>query len=322
MLKYVTAIWQICLCLNIYGQSISGPETVKKYSISQKQLSVINTFQLAHFINRDNLDKDSVRLIVCRITGMTFLLPYNEGFSDKISVAVIPVNNGRIRDTINLLNSLEGKIKIQLLIELSIWFLRQQNTYKTELNSAGIYIENASMFGTAVSLRNWQTEWYLNAISLIHQKLCKSGDAAFTNINEYVHELVEHIRNGFNSSAGFVFELKIGDSQIAVAHAVLLDLILNEVITNASTMLSQYKHQGRVSISSAHSSATDNYLVTVADNGVGLLANYELSKKAFFGIPQMLGSSKQLHAIFNMHIKVAFKSADAIKFMQPSAKCI
>ena len=158
MLRYLSAVLFICFCLPTYGQSLSGPETAKNYSISQKRLLVTSTFQFANFINQDNLDKDSVMLIACHITGMPFLLPYNEGFSEKISVADNPINGGRIRDALTLLNNLEGERKIQLLIELGIWFLHQPGVHKMDLDSAGIYIENAYTLSRAGKFSNWKTE--------------------------------------------------------------------------------------------------------------------------------------------------------------------
>ena len=161
----------------------------------------------------------------------------------------------------------------------------------------------------------------MNAISLIHQKLYKSEDAAFINIKEYVHELVEHIRNGFSSSSGVVFDLNVSDSQMDVAQAVPLGLILNEAISNAVKYAFPDGSSGLINISINHSTADDNYLLTVADNGVGLPPDYDLSKKASFGIRLMQGLSKQLGGHFRIesengvHIEMAFKSANIIKFM-------
>jgi hypothetical protein len=83
---------------SMIGQTLSGPETVKNYSIAQKRLLALSTFQFENFLSQNNLDQDSIMAIACMITGTPFLLPYNEGFTDKTSGDEDFINAGKIAE--------------------------------------------------------------------------------------------------------------------------------------------------------------------------------------------------------------------------------
>ncbi len=122
------------------AQSAAAAETVKNYSVAQKRLLAISTAQFANFITQNNLDQDSIMTIACRITGTPFLLPYKEGLEDNLSTGWDLINAGRIDQAIQLLNKLKIEKKVPLMIELGIWYLHQPGTYKSDLDSAAIYI--------------------------------------------------------------------------------------------------------------------------------------------------------------------------------------
>src|SRR5580704_7554315 len=69
----------ICSLGTGYGQSLSGPETVRRYSIAQRRLLAYSTTRFLDLITVHNLEEDSLRSMACRITGLPWLLPYTEG---------------------------------------------------------------------------------------------------------------------------------------------------------------------------------------------------------------------------------------------------
>src|SRR5450432_3711859 len=139
-----------------HGQTMSAVETVNNYSIAQKRLLVISTAQFTNLISQNNLDKDSIMIMACRLTGLPFLLPYNEGFADKVSGGADFINTGKIAQAVLLLNKQAGEKKIQLLVELGIWYLHQAGIYKKDLDSAAIYIDAATKLSVAGKYDNWQ----------------------------------------------------------------------------------------------------------------------------------------------------------------------
>ena len=204
-----------------------------------------------------------------------------------------------------LLKEVHHRVKNNLQIMISL------------LNTQSKYLESNDAIK---AIRESQER--MEAISLIHQKLYKSDDMAFINIGDYVRELVEHIRNGFSGSSGIVLDLSITESQVDVAQAVPLGLILNEAISNIFKYAFPGKSSGMVTISITRSADKESLLLTITDNGIGLPANYDFTKKASFGIRLMQGLSKQMGGSFKIEnnngvtIQVAFAESKVIKFMR------
>jgi two-component system, sensor histidine kinase PdtaS len=189
-----------------------------------------------------------------------------------------------------LLKEVHHRVKNNLQIIISL------------LNTQSNYLESE----TAIkAIRESQER--MNAISLIHQKLYKSDDTALINIKEYVCELVENIRNGFTGSSGIVFDLDISDTQMDVAQAVPLGLILNEAVSNIFKYAFPGEVSGMVNISISHSKDDNSFRVAISDNGKGLPQDYDITKKASFGIRLMQGLSRQMGGSFKIENKNGVK---------------
>ncbi len=153
------------------SQSISGPATVENYSLSQKRLLLVSTAQFINFINQDKVDPDSAMSIACRVTHLPYLLPYTECFDDKHSSSTGLINAGKIMEAKQLLNRVSGEQRIQLLMELAIWFLHQPETHKADLDSAAHYIRIALRAGASPQVYN-------ECLKQLGEVYYQSGDTA------------------------------------------------------------------------------------------------------------------------------------------------
>jgi two-component sensor histidine kinase/Tfp pilus assembly protein PilF len=192
---------------------------------------------------------------------------------------------------------------LQELVEQKEWLLKEvhhrvKNNLQiiiSLLNTQSNYLENEAAIK---AIRESQER--MNAISLIHQKLYKSDDSAFINTKEYVLELIENIGYGFSGTLGIVFDLNITNSQLDVAQAVPLGLILNEAISNIYKYAFPGKLAGTVNISINHLKDEREFLLIIRDNGIGLPIHYDITKKSSFGIRLMQGLSKQMGGSFKI----------------------
>ena len=144
LLLHFTDLAQSHPVSNAKGQVLSAAVTINNYSVAQKRLLVVSAAQFINQITENNLDKDSVMLMACQITGMPFLLPYNNGFANKVSGGEDFINSGKITEAIKLLKNLKGEKHIQLQLELGIWYLHQPGSHKRDLDSADFYVDRAS----------------------------------------------------------------------------------------------------------------------------------------------------------------------------------
>ncbi|HMC83873.1 MAG TPA: sensor histidine kinase, partial [Chitinophagaceae bacterium] len=207
MLRTITIILLLSIGVSLNAQNITAAETVKNYSTAEKRLLVISMAQFINILTQNNLDQDSVMSMACRITAMPFLLPYNEGFVNKVSGGEDLINAGKIAEAKLLLESVGGEKQIQLLIELAIWYLHQPSAHKTDLNNSSFYIETASKLSTTRKYKNWQTECALLIGELNYQKgNLEDGKNAFAQIisSSQSEENLETMARAYQHASAFL----------------------------------------------------------------------------------------------------------------------
>ena len=216
------------------------------------------------------------------------------------------------------------KEKDDLLLEKELLFREMHHRVKNNLqimvsllNTQSNYLENDAAIQ---AIR--QSQERMHAISLIHQKLYKSENATIIYVDEYVHELVGHIRKGLSQKAMIFFDINICDLLLDVSQAVPLGLILNEAISNAIKYAFVEKSNGVVSISITKQVVDELYLLKISDNGVGFPPEYDIFEKGSFGLRLIQGLSKQLGGSSKItsrngvQIEILFKLSGMAKLMQ------
>jgi two-component system, sensor histidine kinase PdtaS len=139
-------------------------------------------------------------------------------------------------------------------------------------------------------------------MSLVHQKLYQSENVALIDIKAYICELVDYLQESFDTAHRIRFALDIASIEMDVAQAVPLGLILNEAISNAMKYAFPDSKNGVITVS-MQPSREGYYLLTVADNGVGLPPDFNVSKGSALGMNLIHGLSKQLGGIVDIKSK-------------------
>lgn len=162
------------------------------------------------------------------------------------------------------------------------------------LNTQSAFLENE----TAVeAIRNSQHR--MQAISLIHKKLYQSDNTAMVDMPVYIGEMIDYLKESFSASDHISFNKSIGPVRLDVAHAVPLGLILNEAITNAIKYAFPGNRKGTISITLLPA-GDHHFVLTIADNGIGLPPGFDAGKSNSLGMSLMQGLSKQLGCNFTI----------------------
>ncbi|MHC0445399.1 sensor histidine kinase [Flavobacterium sp. 3-218] len=196
----------------------------------------------------------------------------------------------------------QKNINLRHLLDEKEWLLKEihhrvKNNLQTVislLNSQSAYLENDMALS---AIKNSQHR--IHSMSLIHQKLYNSENIASINMQNYIKELVEYLRESFSLGQRVRFELKIDPLELDVAQAVPLGLILNESITNSIKYAFPDNRTGMIYVT-LEPTTEDKYLLTIADNGVGFDANISSKKINSFGLSLIRGLSDDLEASFSM----------------------
>ncbi len=109
----------------------------------------------------------------------------------------------------------------------------------------------------------------------------------------YIEEVVAYLHESYCLDQLVRFELEVEPIELDVTQAVPLGLIINEAVTNAFKYAFPDGRPGTVSLSLQRQGEATCQL-TVADDGVGLPANYDPSQSRSLGMTLLHGFSGQL----------------------------
>lgn len=156
------------------------------------------------------------------------------------------------------------------------------------LHSQAAYLDDGKALGAIMD-----TQHRVHAMSLIHQKLYQSDKMATIAIDEYLKELVDHLCDSYGIDGHIRFKLEIVPINMDVVMAVPLGLLVNEAVTNCIKYAFPPEVEGVVCLS-LKAVGPSTYLLTIADNGIGLGNTSDLSPTRSLGMKLMKGLSKQL----------------------------
>jgi PAS domain S-box-containing protein len=143
----------------------------------------------------------------------------------------------------------------------------------------------------------------VQAIALIHEKLYRSKNLTSVPLPEYVRSLASDIHTAANVPATTVsLELAIADIALPIDTAIPCGLILNELITNALRHAFPDGRQGAIRISIELLDAS-RLRLAVADNGIGLPAEFDIRRCQSMGLQLVNMLAGQLGAQLEVDIR-------------------
>ncbi len=137
------------------------------------------------------------------------------------------------------------------------------------------------------------------AMALVHEQLYSTNNFDSMDINKYVTSLISTIFNTYNVRSDQI-ELVINIPKITIPldKTVPLGLIFNELITNAvKYAFPDGKGQLRIDVTQSDQTIE----IRVADNGVGLPADFDVTKVKSLGMLLISDLTDQLEGTFTCH---------------------
>lgn len=193
------------------------------------------------------------------------------------------------------------QVQLKKLLDEKEWLLKEihhrvKNNLQmviSLLNSQSAFLDNDAAI---TAIRNSQHRMY--AMSLIHQKLYQTEGLSTINMQWYVRELVNYMEDCFDTSGKIHFNLAVISAEFDVAQAVPVGLILNEIVSNAIKYAFPGGRGGNIVISLEQEE--NEYILKVADNGIGLPADYDISTSQSLGMSLIYGLSQQLDGVLEV----------------------
>jgi two-component sensor histidine kinase/ribosomal protein L18 len=139
----------------------------------------------------------------------------------------------------------------------------------------------------------------VQAMSMIHQKLYQSENLSAINVTAYIHELVNHLRDSFNTRQSIQFNLSIDPVQLGLSHCIPIGLILNEAITNSIKYAFPDNRPGLVNISLKRTFPS-HFILRISDTGIGMPESFDSLNPGTMGLRLMIGLSQDIDGTFSI----------------------
>jgi two-component sensor histidine kinase len=265
-----------------------------------KNENAIKTLETKSKFQQSKLDRS--RLLINLSIGCIVLLTVILGLL-YYSYKLKQKHNKKLEIKENEIN--QKNIKLEHLLEDKEWLIKEihhrvKNNLQTVislLNSQSAYIDDDLALST---IKNSQHR--IHAMSLIHQKLYMSENVSTINMPVYIKELAEYLKDSFNLRQRIRFVITIEELELDVTQAIPLGLIINEAITNSIKYAFPDNQQGIISITLA-SKGINHYLLTIHDDGIGIIIDYTNKAKNSFGMSLIRGLSDDLEGVFSIENK-------------------
>jgi two-component sensor histidine kinase len=284
-----------CKTLTLARQLHSPERLVNAYSQLSESYKYMGRFDSALYYNTlyhalsdslENLDK--TRQIADMQAKYESVKKEAEIQSLNVEKAqLVAIRNAKNRQILVLA---AGLVTVFLVAGLLFWLYKRVNTHKKIITSQSKQLEtmmkelhhrvknNLQVVTSLLNLQAYrlsddeaidairQSRQRVHAMSLIHQRLYKTGISAFVNIKEYLIELSESLLSTYGyDRKDFDLRVDAHNELLDVDKVLLLGLIVNEIVTNA--LKYAYKDTTRPSLYIDYAGRKEHIVLSITDNG-------------------------------------------------------
>ncbi|MDH7460521.1 histidine kinase dimerization/phosphoacceptor domain -containing protein [Chitinophagaceae bacterium 26-R-25] len=178
-----------------------------------------------------------------------------------------------------------------MLAEKEWWLKEVHHRVKNNLHTIICLLESQAMYLEKDALEAIEKSQHrIYAMSLIHQKLYQNEEQRTIDLSLYLGEFIGYLKNSFDTDK-IEFIINVEQVHLNLSQAIPVALIINEAVTNAIKYAFVDSDTGKIVISI--NERTNAVILTIADNGKGIILNDEIENKSL-GIQLIKGLTKEL----------------------------
>lgn len=138
-----------------------------------------------------------------------------------------------------------------------------------------------------------ESAYRVRTMSMIHESLYSTGDLTRINIRDYLQSLTTELFNSFGATPRAKIDINILDIPMDVDQVIPLGLIVNELLTNAFKYAFPDDSKGEILVE-LKDHDDEKFELTVADTGVGLPGDFDITRARTLGLQLVSSLSAQL----------------------------
>lgn len=184
---------------------------------------------------------------------------------------------GLLMEKETLIREIHHRVKNNLMVVTSL--LKLQSRDAADEQSRGMFIESLNR---------------VKSMSMIHERLYRSPDFKSASVAEYIRALSSQLFDSYRANSSKVrFMMDVPEISIDIDTLIPLGLIVNELISNSLKHGFSAGKSGELFIE-LKKTGTEDYLLTVRDNGSGMPKDLDINKTATLGMQLITSLTTQL----------------------------
>jgi PAS domain S-box-containing protein len=149
----------------------------------------------------------------------------------------------------------------------------------------------------------------VQAMALIHEKLYQSSNLAQIDFQEYITTLVEHLCRSYDiHQPAITIKINVEPVPLPIDTAIPCGLIINELVSNSLKYAFPGNQGGEICLklqfgaSSCNAPVdTEQFILTVRDNGIGLPENLDFRNTSSLGLQLVCRLAKQIRGSLELN---------------------
>ncbi|SIN95780.1 Two-component sensor histidine kinase, contains HisKA and HATPase domains [Chitinophaga niabensis] len=185
--------------------------------------------------------------------------------------------------------------QLQHLLKEKEWLLKEvHHRVKNNLHTVICLLESQAAFLENDALKAIESSQHrIYAMSLIHQKLYQVDNVKTIEMNRYLPEFVQYLKDSFGITDKIYFRTEVEPVSLDVSVAIPIALILNEAVTNSIKYAFPGNSKGRIEVNMYHEAG--EIVLEISDNGIGIDKNIKDKTLNSLGVELMKGLSEDIN---------------------------
>ena len=270
--------------------SLIHPEDLPKFRFPEESIEVDPRLQLSHSLEYRSKSKNGEYFWI----GDNHTVFRDEaGISQYIigslrNISDIKNREADLRRTVNekniLLKEVHHRVKNNLQIISSM------------LNLQTGYYKDPEFLRIVENSKN-----RIESILVVYESLYKSENFESINFNQFIPKLIENIFRSYHIGSDQVQKVvDIGKISLNLSQSVPITLIFNEIISNSLKYAFPNNSKGKISVE--FKTNPENFILTISDDGIGMLEKTDINKPRTFGLQLISILSTQLKGTLALNI--------------------
>lgn len=167
----------------------------------------------------------------------------------------------------------ESNNQLTHLLKEKEWLLKEvHHRVKNNLQTVLSLLESQSrQLSSEASNALQESQNRVYAMSLIHKKLYQSTNVSSINMENYLRDLTQYLRDSFGNTGNIRFSMEFDQVEMDISRAVPIGLIVNEAITNSIKHAFPANRKDNEVKALLKKAGDNKVILVVSDNGVGII---------------------------------------------------